>query len=320
MSLTIRKPGVLTTVQDLGRFGARSQGVNPSGVMDVTAARLVNVVVGNIAGAPVLESHFPGPIIEFDAETVLAIGGADFDACLNGEGIPNWSSVFVKAGSVLEFAHRLSGSRAYIAVQGGFVVEEWLGSASTNLAASVGGFRGRKLLAGDRVHCAALSRSHASMALGPSVIPRYSRFPTIRVVPASEFEFLTSTAERTFFGEGFVLSGDCDRMGYRLMGKPLHLLHDLEMVSSAVTFGTIQLLPDGQLIVLMADHQTSGGYPRIANVISADLPILAQCAPGDGVGFELVSVADAEQLALRLETELNFLRVGCRLRNHNAFN
>ncbi len=148
--------------------------------------------------------------------------------------------------------------------------------------------------------------------------PRYSRFPTVRIVPGNEFEFLTADSAGIFLGEGFTFTKECDRMGYRLAGKPLNLLDEVQMVSAAVNFGTIQLLPDGQIIVLMADHQPSGGYPRIGNVISVDLPILAQCGPGDGVSFAMVSIDEAERLALQFEGELNFLRVGCRLRNQNV--
>ena len=153
---------------------------------------------------------------------------------------------------------------------------------------------------------------------GASVRPRYSRFPTVRIIAGPEFEFLTATSERDFVSEGFTLTNDCNRMGYRLTGKPLHLLHRREMISAAVNFGTIQLLPDGQLIVLMADHQTSGGYPRIGNVISFDLPLLAQLGPKDGVSFQIVTVEEAERLAMQFELELNYLRVGCRLQTQNA--
>jgi antagonist of KipI len=155
---------------------------------------------------------------------------------------------------------------------------------------------------------------------GTSVRPRYSRFPTVRILQGGEFELLTAKSERTFLSDGFTFTNACDRMGYRLSGTPLHLRREHQMVSSAVTFGTIQLLPDGEMIILMADHQTSGGYPRIGNVISADLPILAQCGPGDGVSFAMTSIEEAERLTLRLESELNFLRVGCRLRNQYAGN
>jgi antagonist of KipI len=248
---------------------------------------------------------------------LFAITGGDFEAELDGVPIRNWSSLAADPGSVLKFRGMRSGARSYIAVHGGFEIEEWLNSASTNLTAGVGGFFGRKLKAGDSIGTYA-GDGFRSLAAGSSMIPHYSRFPTVRIVAGSEFELLSPSGERTFLNEGFSLTNDCDRMGFRLVGQPLELLHNREMVSAAVTFGTIQLLPDGQLIVLMADHQTSGGYPRIGAVISVDLPLMAQCRPGDGVGFARVSVEEAERLASDLERELNYLGVGCRLQGQNA--
>ncbi len=315
MSLIFKKPGILTTVQDLGRTGARSLSINPNGVMDVGAAKLVNAVIGNIDSAAVLEFHFPAPEIEFDVDTTIAIGGADFEARVDKDELQNWSSSFVRKGSVLRFAKPASGQRAYLAVEGGLQIDKWLGSSSTNLAARAGGCSGRKMTAGDRIECSTAFDDSASLQIGQSIIPRYSRSPTIRIIAGSEFEFLTATGEITFLREGFILTKDCDRMGYRLSGRRLHLLDERQMVSAAVTFGTIQILPNGQLIILMADHQTSGGYPRIGNVISADLPLLAQCGPGDEISFAMVSIEEAERLALEFEKELNFLRVGCRFRH-----
>jgi antagonist of KipI len=318
MSLNIRKPGILTTVQDLGRFGGQRFGINSNGVMDTAATRLINAALGNDDSDAVLEIHFPAPVIEFENDTTIAIGGADFAAEIDGEPVRNWSVHSVVKGAVLCFTNHSSGNRAYLAVRGGVQVDEWLGSRSTNLTAGIGGYFGRRLLAGDTVACSEGPHLRSPITIGPSIIPRYSRFPTVRVVPSSEFENLTATGERAFVGEGFTLTKDCNRMGYRLSGKPLDVLDSSPMVSAGVNFGTIQLLPDGQMIILMADHQTSGGYPRIGNVIAVDLPILAQCGPGDGVSFELVSVSDAEHLALEFEAQLNMLRVGCRLRNHDA--
>jgi antagonist of KipI len=315
MSLIIRKPGVLTTIQDLGRTGARGLGINPNGVMDVTALRLLNIVLGNEDASPVLEFHFPAPEIEFDSDTTIAIGGADFEARVDNAEIQNWSSLSAKKGSVLSFPRPRSGVRGYLAVERGLQVKPWLGSSSTNLTAAVGGFSGRRLMAGDRIDCTSTSERRSGLKIGQSVIPAYSHRPTIRFIAANEFEFLTATSEATLFREEFALTRDCNRMGYRLAGRPLYLLHDLQMVSAAAAFGTVQLLPDGQLIILMADHQTSGGYPRIGNVISTDLPLLAQCGPGDKVRFVTVSVEEAERLALQSEKELNFLRLGYKFRS-----
>lgn len=285
--------------------------------MDTAAARIANVIVGNDHSEAVIETHFPSCEIEFDSRTVFAIAGADFDAELDGLPVRNWSSAIAEPGDVLKFKGMRSGVRAYVAVHGGFEIDRWLDSSSTNLTAGAGGFSGRKLANGDRIETQPNDPFPTHIA-GNSLIPLYSRFPTVRVVAGNEFDFLTATSERAFLNEGFSLTNDCDRMGYRLSGPPLHLLHEREMISAAVTSGTIQLLPDGQLIILMADHQTSGGYPRIANVISSDLPLLAQCRAGDGVSFTMVSIDEAERVAARFERELNYLRVGCRLQGQNA--
>jgi antagonist of KipI len=312
MSLLIRKPGILTTVQDLGRTNHRALGINPNGVMDQSAARLINTLLGNDENEAVLEMHFLAAEIDFDAECSFAIGGADFSAEVDGVAIKNWTSFTVQEGNVLRFARPISGARCYLAAAGGFAIDEWLGSRSTNLIAGAGGHQGRKLDTADQIGLRE-PRTTKPHAIGPSIIPKYSRFPTVRVVAGGEFDLLTAISEREFFNGGFTVTKDSNRMGYRLSGPPLHLLHKKEMVSAAVTFGTIQLLPDGQIIVLMADHQTAGGYPRIANVISADLPLLAQLGPNDGVSFHLVSIEEAERLSAEFERDLCRLRSGIRL-------
>jgi antagonist of KipI len=280
--------------------------------MDRTAARIVNTLLGNDENEAVLELHFPAAEIEIDAETSLAIGGADLSATLNDTPLRNWTSFPAKHGDVLKFTKPNIGTRGYLAVAGGFAIAQWLGSRSTNLIAEAGGFNGQKLQAGDRIELRE-PRIVQPHTVGPSMIPKYSRFPTVRVVPSGEFDLLTAISERAFLNEGFTIAKDSNRMGYRLSGPPLHLLHKKEMVSAAVTFGTIQLLPDGQLIVLMADHQTAGGYPRIANVSSADLPLLAQLGPNDGISFHRVSVEEAEQAAAEFQRDLCRLRTGVRL-------
>jgi len=280
--------------------------------MDRAAARLINTLLGNDESDAVLEMHFPAAEIEFDSESSIAIGGADLSATLNETPIRNWSSFTANQGDILEFTKPVSGTRVYLAVKNGFAIDEWLGSQSTNLIAGSGGYGGRKLNSGDRLELRS-PRTVKPHAIGPSIVPKYSRFPTVRVVASGEFDLLTAVSEQAFLNEGFTVTKDSNRMGYRLSGPPLHLLHKKEMVSAAVTFGTIQLLPDGQLIVLMADHQTAGGYPRIANVISADLPLLAQLGTNDGVSFHLVSIEEAERLQAAFERDLCRLRTGIRL-------
>ena len=315
MGIFLKKAGLLTTVQDLGRFGHRRFGINPNGVMDRTAARIVNILIGNDEHDAVLEMHFPAAEIVFEKPCVFAIGGAELTPQLDGLPITNWCTHRAETGGTLRFRSKQKGNRAYLAVQGGLCVDEWLGSKSTNLAAAIGGFAGRVLQTGDRIETNAADGMPwcDQRVVAASLIPHYSRFPTVRVIPGAEFELLTDASRETFSAANYSITNNSNRMGFRLNGEPLALAQPLELVSSAVSFGTIQLLPDGQMIVLMADHQTSGGYPRIANVIERDLPVLGQLGGGDSVAFHPVSLSDAELLAVELEHNLAKLKVGVAL-------
>lgn len=313
MSILIQKPGMLTTVQDLGRHGSRRFGVNPGGVMDRAAARLINVVLGNSDSEAVLEMHFPAPQIIFEKEAVAAIGGADFLPNLDGEPLRTWQVFQAKPDSTLTFAGKGSGNRAYLAIKDGFEIERWLGSSSTNLIAGRGGFHGRRLEAKDRIEFRSSALENpvsTGTQISPWTIPFYSSTPTVRVIPGAEFHNLSDQACEIFLNRQFEISGKSDRMGFRLIGDAVELSEHSEMISSAVSFGTIQALPDNQLIVLMADHQTTGGYPRLAHVISRDLPLIGQLGPGDKVSLQLVTLDKAEKLYLEFERNLKFLGAG----------
>lgn len=314
MGVRIQKAGIFSTVQDLGRFGHRRSGINPGGVMDRTAARLVNILLGNDESASVIEMHFPAGEVVFEDPCTFAIGGADFSPQLDKVDIQNWKAFMAEAGSVLRFAEKRRGNRAYLAVSGGFDVDVWLGSSSTNLTAGIGGFEGRKLQAGDHLDLRSSDPTNRDKAgsISPSIIPRYGTFPTVRVVEGSEFDRLDHDSKSMFSTQGYMISNNSDRMGFRLTAQPLSLAKPMEVLSSAVSFGTIQLLPDGQLIALMADHQTTGGYPRIAHVIDRDLPVLAQLGSGDHVAFHLVTLADADALLAERERDMALFRIACR--------
>jgi antagonist of KipI len=316
MSILINKAGILTTVQDAGRNGYRRFGINPNGAMDKTAARLINILLGNPDSEDVLEIHFPGSEITFQENAVFALGGANFRAKLSGESLENWKPYYAEKGSVLKFTEKVFGSRLYLSVQGGFALEKWLGSASTNLTAKIGGLAGGKLQKGDEVKFK-IQNSKLKIQntrISDSLIPFYSNFPTVRVTAGAEFESLTAFGEQCFRHQNFTVSQNSDRMGFRLNGTPFFLLDKKELVSSAVNFGTIQLLPDGQLIVLMADAQTSGGYPRIAHIVETDLPIVAQLSVNDRIAFQLISIEEAEDVLMGFNVNLNFLRVACKFR------
>ncbi len=313
MSLFIEKEGILTTVQDLGRKGFRQFGINPNGAMDKTATRLINILLGNDETEAVIETHFPAPEILFEQDAIFALGGAEFGAKLNGEAIENWKIHFAESGSILKFTEKNFGNRCYLSVKSGLKIERWLDSASTNLTAKFGGFNGRKLEKNDRIlfnQNSKFKTQSPKLKISNNLLPFYSRFPTVRIIKGAEFDNLTAISERDFLNETFTISKDSNRMGFRLTGKPLYILDKIELVSSAVDFGTIQLLPDGQMIVLMADHQTTGGYPRLGNIISIDLPLVAQLGANDKVGFHLISINEAENLLLEFEKDLKILKIG----------
>lgn len=314
MSILVQKSGLLTTVQDLGRQGFRRFGINPNGAMDKQAVHLINILLGNDETKAVLEMHFPAPLLEFEEDAIIALGGADFGASFNNNEIENWRPFFIKKGSVLEFKKRTFGNRAYLAVKGGFKIEDWFSSTSTNLTANIGGFAGRALQKNDRLLFNQRTKDKGQITnykISRSLIPNYQKSPAkVRVIGGAEFELLTAIHEQIFLMQNYWVSRESDRMGFRLTGEPLFLIENQELISSATDFGTIQLLPDGQLIILMADHQTSGGYPRIAHVVSADLPILAQLGANDKIGFEMIALDEAEDLTLAFEKDLNWLRIG----------
>ena len=332
MSLRILRPGLLTTVQDLGRFGYQSDGIIVSGAMDALALRVANRLVGNPETAAGLEITLLGPRIRFEADHLIALTGAHLSPTLNGQPVGLHRPVWVAAGTELAFGPAVAGCRAYLAVAGGGAVPPVLGSRSTYLRAGFGGFEGRALRAGDALPVGApaaigaklvqlLARPGAAWAAtdftpGPALCPRPAYRPVLRAVRGPEYGQFSAESQRAFWAEPFTITPAADRMGYRLHGPPLARLAATELLSSAVTFGTVQVPAGGQPIVLGADCQTTGGYPRLAQVISVDWPALAQAAPGQPLRFREVSVAEAQALYAAREVALAGLRRGIALRVH----
>ncbi len=321
MSILITRAGILSTVQDNGRFGHQCLGINPNGVMDRAAMRLINCLLSNDENEAVIEMHFPAAEILFEKDAVFAIGGSDFNAELNRLSLNNWQVHFAGEGSRLAFRRPSIGSRTYLSVQGGFDIQPWLGSRSTNAAASIGGLDGRPLTARDRIHLRGSTFSEASIGLRISskLIPQYQRSTAVRFIPGGDYELLSDESKQLLESSTFKISKRSDRMGYRLTGSSLHLLEPVELLSSAVSFGTMQLMPNNELIVLMADHQTTGGYPRIGNVVSTDLPLLAQLSAGEDVSFDQIAIGEAEDLVLEFENNINWLKTGVRLRTATRY-
>lgn len=312
MSLLVLKPGLLDTIQDRGRTGYAHLGIPMSGVMDPAALQLANALVANAPLEAVLEMHFPAPALRFETDTVFALAGADFDARAAGTPAPLNTPVIVRAGTELVFQRPKSGARCYLAVGGGFALEPWLGSCSTDLAARAGGWQGRALQAGDRLPLRQAADYSAFLSgEGCRVMPWYIRpyrlhadSAGIRFLPGPEYGGLTEKSQQLLETAHWPIAPKSDRMGYRTSGPALALNAPLEMVSAAVIPGTLQLLPDGHFVVLMAGCQTTGGYPRIGHIIGADLSKMAQLRTGNRFRLEIVDMETAVAAACSQENWL----------------
>jgi len=325
MAIHILKAGLLDTIQDSGRYGFQHLGINPGGAMDITAMKLANALLGNELNEAVLEMHFPAAEIVFEDGGLVALGGADFGAEINGEALPVLHPVMIPQNGVLRFRKQQSGARVYLAVKGGYHTDSWLQSNSTHIKAKAGGFEGRALQKNDRLLCKQsftdLLTDTTPKIFHWSVNPAgFYLKDTVSFIPGAEYHSLTKQSLQKLETGSFSITQQSDRMGYRLRGEILSLRSQKEMISTAVTKGTIQLLPDGQLIVLMADHQTIGGYPRIGQVISAGFAALAQMRAGEKIGFLKSDLMQAETLLFDQERNLQQLQNACNFRLNEYLN
>ena len=328
MNLRIIKAGVLDTVQDMGRYGWQHLGVNPGGAMDKMSAKVANILAGNDCGEAVVELHFPASSLFFEQPALIALSGADFSATVNGDEVPMLHPIMVSKYSILQF-HKIScGARAYLAFNGGLDVPEWLNSYSTHLKAGAGGFKGRPLQNDDEISL----KKHTDVCtiLGKKefiVLPwkadtawDHDEPEDIYLLAGNEFNRLSDDSKELFIDQSYTITTQSDRMGYQMKGEPIFTDDNEEVISSGVNFGTIQLLPGGQLTVLMADHQTTGGYPRLAHVISAHHYKLAQMKPGDTIRFRFVSISTAEELLVKQHQHLLQLKNACTFRLQQDLN
>lgn len=329
MNLRILRPGLLTTMQDLGRPGWQRYGVSVGGAMDTLSLRIANSLVGNDESDAALESTLLGPTLHFEHDAVIAICGGRWSPRVGDVDVPMNRPVWLPGGTELSMGSAHCGARAYLAVAGGIAVSPVMGSRSTYLQAKVGGCRGRALQAGDELPCGTPSpRSHriAEMLLATSseaaihTVPWYAGLSpagddtTLRVVRGAEFDMLDNNSQRAIFSRELMVTTQSDRMGYRLTGPDLSLARPVEMISAAVCRGAIQLPPDRQPILLMADCATTGGYPKVAHVAAVDLPLAGQLKPGDSFRLREISLAEAHNLCCRQETALRCLQTNLKLK------
>jgi antagonist of KipI len=322
MGLRIIKPGIADSIQDMGRYGYQQIGIPPGGVMDRIAATIANTLVGNKIGEPILEMHFPAAIILFETSMMIALTGADFGAEINGKEVLINQPILVPSNSELRFTKHKKGSKVYLSVEEGFETNRWLGSSSTNFQLHKGGNEGRFLLKNDTLQFNNREDLEIDTLTHLPWRASMAEFYTdnqIDFMVGAEYALLEKISQTSMVTNQFKVSNQSNRMGYRLEGQALLLSSKKECLSSAVSFGTIQLLPNAQMIVLMADHQTTGGYPRIGHVASSSLPTLAQVSAGESISFELVTQDEAEAIFLQQQQNLQQLQNACNFRLQEYF-
>ena len=319
VGIRIVRQGIMDTIQDNGRYGFAKWGINNNGSVDRYAAQVANALAGNDSGLAVLEMHFPAAEIVFDGPALISLTGADFAPHINGRPVPIWRSIAVEPNSTLSFLQHRSGSRCYLSVHGGFHVSSWLGSRSTNLKVAAGGFEGRSLRKEDRVPFGKpmLSIQERDVTVthvfpwSANTASVYSPIDEIGLIEGKEWVLLTDLSTSRFFKKRFLVMSSSDRMSIALKHEPIQFRYIPNLLSTGVTFGTVQALPNGTLIVLMADHQTMGGYPCIGHVASAHLPRLAQLRPNNSFHFHRLSVEDAEKMVFSLHENMTMIRRAC---------
>lgn len=325
MSIEVLRPGLLTSVQDLGRFGQQHLGVPVNGAMDTLSLRLGNLLVGNEETESALELTINGPELRFRSDAVIAICGADFQPRIDGAPVPAWRPVRVPSGSIVEFGHAMQGSRGYVTVAGGLGIARTMGSASTALRGGYGGFKGRALRKGDVVPLRSpaeaqtvrwvrlLSRSRRGVSYPNWSVSRFAFLSpeapqTLRVLAGRHWQSFPITTREQLVNSEYTVTNDSDRMGFRLAGPALPARKGTEVISEAVVTGAVQIPHGGQPIVLMTDRQTTGGYPVIAVVAQVDLPLLAQLGPKDVLRFKLISAKESYSALFAFEREMRKVR------------
>jgi antagonist of KipI len=302
--IEVRAPGLLTTVQDLGREGFGPMGVSPSGAADPLALRIGNRLVGNAERTAALEMTLLGGTFAFPERAEIALTGADFSATLDDHSVEMWNSVEVRPGQTLRMGPTRAGARCYLCVRGGIDVKLFLGSASTHLLSGLGGFEGRALRKGDvlRIGTAAGSfRTFRKRKLAAKVVGQLQPRKVLRVTAGPQSEWFSEEARKTFYIGTYRVAEESNRMGLRLEGAAITSAAGGEMLSEGVCLGAVQITASGLPIILFVEQQTTGGYPKIANVISADLSSLGQLRPRDEIRFELVEMETARALLAEQE-------------------
>lgn len=312
MSFEVLKPGLLSTFQDMGRLQHQRLGIPVAGALDVNAHRLANLLVGNEPNAATLEMNLFPPTLKSNSACCVAFSGADMGVLVNDCKVPMNRPVVLRSQDVISFDRCVDGARTYMAVYGGFEISTVFDSASTYLRSAIGGFDGRALKRGDVVaintplkdiDLSALAQDlwAIKIYLKSSLVRK--KVSKLRIIKSAQWDDFTPESRANLLTQPFQVTPVSDRMGFRLSGPVLKLSQPRQMISESVVFGTIQVPVGGQAIILMADRQPTGGYPKIGYVASVDQPVLAQLSPGDALTFALIEIAEAQQLDAKREQD-----------------
>jgi antagonist of KipI len=299
--IQVLQPGLFTTVQDLGREGSGPMGVSASGAADAVSLRVGNRLVGNAEGAAALEMTLLGGTFTFPAGATVALTGSDFGATLDAAPVEMWTPIEVRREQTLRVGATLSGARSYLAVRGGIEVKLFLSSASTHVLSGLGGYQGRALRKGDVLKIGDAYESVRSRRLSRRASEKLQPRKVLRVTPGPQSEWFDAASQEMFYTEKYRVTEDSNRMGLRLEATPIPSPPHGEMISEGVALGAVQLPESGKPIVLFVEQQTTGGYPKIANVISADFHSLGQLRPRDEIRFERVDWGTARTLLRQQE-------------------
>ena len=317
MGIRILKGGMLTTVQDLGRYGYQSQGFSVAGVMDIRSFKIANLLIDNPENEAVLEFTLIGPVLEFTSDTIIAITGGDFSPTINGKPAAMYTAIYMKKGDILKFGSARTGTRGYIAFSSYLQIPTVMGSRCTNLKSRIGGFKGRKLQDGDYINFR-IKRRYLPFFLSRKLPPDdfSDDRATLRVVLGPQDDMFTKQGIHTFLHEEYIVTGDFDRMGCRLEGPFIASAGSSDIISDGIAFGAIQVPSHGKPIILLSDRQTTGGYPKIGAVIYADIPKLVQRKTDHRIRFEAVTIAEAQKIyhdeIAELEAMRKAIHVPCR--------
>jgi antagonist of KipI len=308
--MKILKQGMYTTIQDIGRYNHQKSGMSVAGAMDQFSLRVANILVGNIDSQACLETTLFGLKIKFEGDALIAVTGGNLMPMINNKSIEMWSGIRVLDGDELSFGTAKNGCRSYIAIGHGIDVPEVMGSKSTYVKGNVGGFEGRMLRAGDEIKIGSSSENNFTSIkkLPIELIPSYSDDNIVRVVMGPQDDYFTKDGINTFLDCEYEVTNEADRMGYRLSGTKISHKLGADIISDGITMGSVQIPGDGAPIIMMADRQTTGGYTKIATIITPDINIVGQLKPGDSIRFKLINIEEAHRIYRKYMNDFDFIR------------